>query len=566
MLVELKVQNFAIIENLSLTFEPGMNILSGETGAGKSILLKSLGLLMGEKAEPDVVRTGIDAAVIEGLFDLSERPDVIAVLDEMGLEVSEDTLVVRRLISAQGKGKVYLNGALSPLSSLRAIVAPLITLAGRHAPLIEMTGQHDNRDLQSKSYHLEILDIYSGTWTLREEFEKGFARWREIAIEIQKLEDAARSRDQRLDFLRFQRDEIEALNPRVGEDEELSQRVARLRNSSRLIEFVSSSVEALYSNDDAVMVGLHQVLSRGGELASVDPELAHRLKSLSEAKALLEDAVFELREYGRKLDAQPEELNQLEERLSAIRKLQKKYGNSLDDVLRVQREISEELTALESVEENLDRLREERNELARDLGKMAKDLHMRRGNGAKLLESSVNDELEDLNMKGVRLSVHMDWLEEMSSLGQSDVEFRIQTSKKDEAKPLAKIASGGELSRILLALKRVIGASDRPRTYLFDEVDTGVSGETAEKVGKKLKAIAKGQQLICVTHLPQVACFADQHYLIEKSPQRGGGIRMSVTRIQADERVREIARLISGEKISATSLQHARQLLKEVRS
>ncbi|MBX3021737.1 MAG: DNA repair protein RecN [Bdellovibrionales bacterium] len=562
MLIELKVKNFAIIENLELSFGEGLNILSGETGAGKSILLKSLSLLMGEKGEADVVRSGVDHAVIEGYFDLSKRPDVLSALEEMGLDITDETLVVRRIVSAQGKGKVYLNGALSPLSSLRNIVAPLITLTGRQTPLIEMTGQHDNRHLQSRAYHLEILDMYAGTWTLRVEFEKQFQRLRELDSEIERLQEADRSREQRLDFLKYQRDEIEALGLRPGEEEELQARVSRMRNSTRLIEFVSASVDSLYANDDAVMVGLHQVLQRGGELASVDPELAARLKPLGEAKALLEDAVLELREYGRKLDADPEELNQMEERLSSLRKLQKKFGQSVEDILKAHREMVEEISTLEKYEETLRGLDEERKQLSRSLNKRARELHERRSGGAELLDKGVNDELLDLNMKGVVFSVAVQWAEELTSTGQSAVEFMIQASKKDEPKPMAKIASGGELSRILLALKRVVGSSDRPRTYLFDEVDTGVSGQTAEKVGKKLKAISKGQQLICVTHLPQVASFADQHFLIEKT-QRGGGMRMSVVGLTKDQRVKEIARLISGEKISQTSLEHARQLLAE---
>ena len=563
MLIELKVKNFAIIENLSLAFGSGLNILSGETGAGKSILLKSLSLMMGEKAEPDIVRSGVEHAVIEGYFDLADRPDVVKALEEMGLETSDDTLVVRRVVSASGKGKVYLNDALSPLSSLRAIVAPLITLTGRQTPLIEMTGQHDNRHLQSRSYHLEILDMYAGTWTLRVEFEKQFERLSELAVEIARLEEADRSREQRLDFLKYQRDEIEALGLKLGEEEDLDARVSRARNSSRLIEFVSASVEALYSADDAVMVGLHQVLQRGSELAAVDPDLNARLKPLGEAKALLEDAILELREYGRKLDANPEELNQMEERLSSLRKLQKKFGQSVEEILKAHRDFVDEITALEGHEESLRTLEEERRSLNKSLAKLAKELHERRANGAHLLEKGVNEELLDLNMKGVVFSVGVKWQEQMISSGQSDVEFMIQASKKDEPKAMAKIASGGELSRILLALKRVVGSSDRPRTYLFDEVDTGVSGQTAEKVGKKLKAISKGQQLICVTHLPQVASFADQHFLIEKTPQKGGGMRMTVVELAKEDRVKEIARLISGEKISHTSMEHARQLIAE---
>lgn len=563
MLIELKVQNFAIIENLSITFGKGLNILSGETGAGKSILLRSLSLLMGDKADADVVRTGIETAVIEGYFDLTERPDVLKIMEDMGLETSDQTLVVRRMISAQGKGKVYLNGSLGPLSSLKNIVAPLITLTGRQTPLIEMTGQHDNRHLQAKTYHLEILDLYAGTNTLRGEFEKQYHLIKKLDQEITRLEDATRMRDQRLDFLKFQRGEIEALNLQPGEVGELEHRVSRMRNSAKLIEFVGQSVDSLYSSDDSVMARLHHVLQRGHELSAVDPELNAKLEALSQAKALFEDGIFELREYGKKLDADPEELNRSEERLSGLRKLQKKFGEGAEDIFNALREIVKEIDQLESTHENLRQLNSERSRLVKTLALVARELHERRRKGGHLLEKGVNLELQDLNMKGVTFGVRVVHLSEYGPSGQSDVEFMIQASKKDEPRPLAKVASGGELSRILLALKRVVGTSDQPRTYLFDEVDTGVSGQTAEKVGKKLKSIARGQQLICVTHLPQVACFADQHYLIDKSAGKGGGIRMNVVQLSKIERVQEIARLISGEKISQTSIEHARQLIAE---
>jgi DNA repair protein RecN (Recombination protein N) len=559
-LIELKVKNFAIIENLSLTFKPGLNILSGETGAGKSILLKSLSLMMGEKADVDTIRAGVDSAIIEGYFDLSDRPDVVASMEDMGLECPDETLVVRRIISAQGKGKVYLNGALSPLTSLRAVVAPLITLTGRQTPLIEMTGQHDNRHLQSKAYHLEILDLFAGTWKLRAEFEKGFDRLSEIRDEMKRLEEAARSREQRLDFLTYQRDEITALNLKPGEEAELEAQVARMRHSTRLIDFAAESVDSLYASDTAALVVLHHVLQRAGELSTLDPSLTDKLKPLQEAKALLEDATFELREYGRQLEADPQQLAEMEERLSSLRKLQKKFGRGVDDILRSLAEINVEIETLEMSDETLKILALEQTTLTKTLTAQAKDLHKRRVAGGELLEKGVNDELSDLNMKGVTFGVQAGQLEQFNSSGLSDIEFMIQSSKKDEPKPIAKIASGGELSRILLALKRIVGSSDRPRTYLFDEVDTGVSGQTAEKVGKKLKAISKGQQLICVTHLPQVACFADQHFLIDKSAVRGH-TKMSVVELGKDERVREIARLISGEKITHTSLEHARELL-----
>ena len=325
----------------------------------------------------------------------------------MGVEASDQTLVVRRIVSTKSKGKVYLNGSLSPLSALRNIVAPLITLTGRQTPLIEMTGQHDNRNLQSKPYNLEVLDQYSGAWLQRLEFEKQYLRWREMQQEIVKLEEAARSREQRLDFLRFQRDEIESLGLIAGEEGDLETKVSRMRNSTRLIEYVSQSVESLYSGDQAVMAALHTVLQRGAELSSVAPELAKKLEPMMQAKTLLEDSVFEMREYGRKLQADPEEMNRLEERLSGLRKLQKKFGESVEGILTAHASMITEIDSLERFDETLKHLNDEIVRQERTLQKLAQGLHERRRNGASLLEKGVNDELNDLYMKGVVFSLSL---------------------------------------------------------------------------------------------------------------------------------------------------------------
>lgn len=560
MLLELKVSNFAIINHLEVSFQKGLNILSGETGAGKSVVLKSLALLMGDKADSETVRHGADQATVEGLFDLEHREDVLARLTEMGIATDENTLVVQRVVTTQGKSKVYLNGHLSALQSLRDVVAPLITVTGHGAPLIEMTGQHDNRHLQSRGYHLDLLDHYSGALKVRQTYSTKFERLRQVSEEIVNLETESRTRTQRLDFLIYQRDEIKALGLSPGEEDQLESQVQRLKHASRLAEFSGEAQGVLYADEEAVTVRLHQLLNRAAELSSADPGLAKRFEPLQQAKSLIEDVVYDLRDYGRSLSAEPEELNQAEERLSQLRRLQKKFGATVTEILQQLEEIQAEIGRLESSDSNLEKLATEKVQLERELLVLAKDLHQRRENAALLLAKTLNDELADLNMKGVKFGVSLVVTSALGPTGHTDAEFTIQASKKDEPRALAKFASGGELSRILLALKRVVGHSDLPRTYLFDEVDTGVSGETAEKVGRKLKSISKGQQVVCVTHLPQVAAFADQHYVIEKGSGKSG-VELKIVRLNKTDRVREIARLVSGEKISTTSLNHARQLL-----
>ncbi|KHD89227.1 MAG: DNA repair protein [Bdellovibrio sp. ArHS] len=561
MLLELKVSNFAIIENLHITFKEGLNILSGETGAGKSVLLKSLSLLMGGKASSDTIRTGAAQATIEGSFDISKRADIIENLKSMGIEVDEDILIVRRVLSAGDKSKVYLNGSLNTLNSLRDIVAPLVELAGHSAPLIEMTGQHENRNLMSKAYHLDLLDQYAGTWDKRLLFTEKYNRYHAIFAEIKKLESDAKQKAQRLDFLIYQRDEIANLDLSPGEDMELEVEVKKLKNSSRIGSFVDQAEEALYTDDDSAISRLNAILKKGLELAGVDPQIGAKLENLEQAKALIDETVYELRQYASKIDADPQRLEEAEGRLSDLRKLQKKYGSTVDDILKALMDMEIEISNLQNSESKVESLKKEASVILKELEALGGDLHKRRMKGADLLAESVNAELLDLNMKGVTFHVQVEKMD-LSSTGISDVEFLSQTSAKDVKRPLAKFASGGELSRILLSLKRVVGSTNQPRTYLFDEVDTGVSGETAEKVGKKLKTIAKGQQVICVTHLPQVAAFGDIHFFIQKSPQKGS-VAMLVSELKTKDRVQEIARLISGEKISKTSVAHAEQLLAE---
>lgn len=562
MLIEIKVNHFAIIENLHLLFKEGFNVISGETGSGKSVLLKSLSLLMGNKGTSDIIRTGHSQATVEGSFDISSRPDIKEKLESFGIETDEDILVVRRVISAD-KSKVYLNGQMSSLNSLRDLVSPLVEVTGPASPLIELTGQHENKNLLSSAYHLDLLDRYSGVWELRNQFISFYSRLKDIESKLEDLNENGRNHAQRLDYLEYQRDEISSLELQPGEDEVLEAQIKKLKNMSRIIQFVSSAEATLDQDDDSALSRIKSLLKKGNELSSLDPEMGTKLCQLESAKELIEDVLFSLRTHINKMDADAENLEKQEAKLNDLRKLQKKYGPSLEDILQSLVKIEDEISLLQNSEKRKADLEKQRDEIKKEMNKIAMDLNKKRSQGALTLQDLVNEELEDLNMKGVIFSVQIQLKDHFNSLGLNHVEFMSQTSAKDIAKPLAKYASGGELSRILLSLKKVVGKSDYPRTYLFDEVDTGVSGETAEKVGRKLNSIAQGQQVICVTHLPQVAAFGDHHFLIQKSLQNET-IQMTVKELNAKDRVREIARLISGEKITKTSMAHAQELLKHL--
>ncbi|MCX7978064.1 MAG: AAA family ATPase, partial [Bdellovibrionaceae bacterium] len=453
MLRELKVKNFAIIDEVHLEFKEGLNILSGETGAGKSVLLKSLALLMGAKASADTIRSGSEQATIEGVFDISARPDVKDRLTSMGIETEEDMLVVRRIVSAGDKSRIFLNGQASTLNSLRDIVSPLIEVTGHATPLIEMTGQHENRNLMHKAYHLDLLDKYAGTWEKRLLYEKDWSQLQQIESEIQNLRSSSKMNAQRLDFLIYQRDEIANLDLKPGEDVELEQNIRALKGSAKLAQFVDLAEAALYSDDDSALARIDGILKKSPEISSIDPGLVTKLEPLKNAKTLIEDTLFELRRHIANRDQDHSRLEELESRLSAIRKLQKKFGPTTDEILKSLLEIEIEIGQLQNQDSRIASLEAEAAALRLRMTKSAKDMHKKRAEQALRLIKDVNAELSDLNMKGVTFHVAVQELSELGPTGVSDIEFQTKTSPQDPPRPLAKVASGGELSRILLSLK-----------------------------------------------------------------------------------------------------------------
>jgi len=560
MLTELNVNQFAIIEKLNIQFKQGLNIISGETGAGKSVLLRSLALLMGAKASSEFIRTGSTQAQIEGRFDLMLRPDILARLETLDIPMTDHELIVRRIIGPGDKNKVYLNGCLSTVSVLRDIVAPLIEVAGKNAPLIELTGQHENKHLLSKSYHLDLLDQFAKSWPLRTQYESTWTEYSKNEDLIRNLEVKSQMGLQRLDFLIFQRDEIKHCPLKLGEDTELELKVKKLKNKQRLSQYLSSTLSAIDEDNDSIILRLQKIIQRGLEFSSFDEQLADKLKSLEQALNLIQDSHFELNKSLEELNNDDEDAESLESKLSQWRKLQKKYGAHLEDIQNSLHKIETEIAEIQNSETLIQSLKKKQTELMHQILSEGQKLHGLRQSAIHDLIQKVNEHLKDLNMKGVIFDIQLIALDSPHATGMTEVEFLSQTSPQDPPRPLTKVASGGELSRILLSLKCVLGTSTFPRTYLFDEVDTGVSGVTADKVARKLHQISSGQQVICVTHLPQVAAFGDHHFCIQKSPT-GKSVHMEICLLEGNNRVREIARLISGEKITTTSLAHAKELL-----
>ncbi len=562
MLVELKVSNFAIIDQIQLEFGPNLNVISGETGAGKSVIVRALGLLMGAKSQTDDVREGLDQSIVEGHFDLTKRDDILGSLKEFGITSSEDELLVRRIISRDGKNRVYINGHLSTLADLKNIVAPLVEVTGRNTPLIEVTSQNENKNLLSPQYHLDMLDQFCKTWELRQKVGGLYSRCLEIEGLIEDLQNSSRDRSQRVDFIKFQIEEISHLELDEEKDVDLEDRLKILKNQSSLTQFYQNSIEALEGDGASALAILDKVLKSALSLKHKPESIQKIIDTLGSAKQQISEAAFELNQLASQ-SFDGDELEKMESRLSDLRRLQKKFGPSVTDILAAFDQMKKELDALENSDEKIAQLEIEKMAITTQLSPLLQKLSQQRHKGATKLTERVNSELTELNMKGVLFSIQIETAP-VNSTGQDHVVFAIQNGSRGESRPLQKSASGGELSRILLSLKIAVGEIDSPRTYLFDEVDTGVSGPTAQKVGKKLKEIASGQQVVCITHLPQVASFADQHYFISKKSVKGH-MNMTAVRLDGKEKIEEIARLISGEKLSATSLAHAKQLLLDAR-
>lgn len=559
MLVELRVKDFAIIDQIQLEFGAGLNIISGETGAGKSVIVRSLSLLMGAKSQSDDLRKGARQAIVEGNFEIHDRPDIIESLQEFGISHEDSELVVRRIMAKDGKNRVYINGHLSTLTDLKNIIAPLVEVTGKATPLIEMTGQHDNKNLLSAAYHLDMLDQFCQSWDLRAKIHQFITQIREIDEQIESLKSSSMDRSQRLDFIKYQIDEIESLSLDFEKDQQIEQKIKSLRGQHYLSDFYLKAQDILDGDNVSVNSMLSRLLQEARSLKTSTEALDQVMDLIEDAQKLIQEASYQISTSTPDEDNE-QELDELESRLSSIRKLQKKFGKDISDIQTAFEDMKKELYDLENTEEQIAQLNLKKKALQTEMQPILKKLTQTRQKGATQLAQNVNKQLSELNMKGVIFDIEIEALEKPNITGSDHVAFTIRNGAKGEPRPIHKTASGGELSRILLSLKVAIGNIDLPRSYLFDEVDTGVSGLTAEKVGKKLKGIAKGQQVICITHLPQVASFGDQHYFISKQDVKGSMV-MKASPLTGKARVQEIARLISGEKINKTSLDHAQHLL-----
>ena len=569
MLSEIDVRNYALIERLSLRFGNGFNVLTGETGAGKSLVIDCVGLVIGGRASSESVRAGCDSAVVEAVFNISDVPDVEALLLEQGIDPEPDgTLIVTREVSRQGRSRCRLNGRIVTLTALSAI--------GER--LVDIYGQHEYQSLARPSRHIGLLDAFGGARLeqVRDSVRQLYEEWRECEEELAELRQHARERAQRADLLAFQVNEIESANLEPGEDVHLVAEQTVLANAESLYDAVVRAYSLIYESSYPDIASARDMLGEALEELDNASRIDGTLTSLAESLSALCDHTTEisraLREYRDSIEFDPERLAEVEERLSAISRLKRKYGDSLADVIEHGQLAREELESMTGAGRRVDELEGRSAALSEELGNCASKLSAMRCEIAAELEKEVSRELRDLSMPHAVFKVDVGRKRDGHEIvvdgtpvvigpdGFDDVEFLFSANPGEEPRPLARIASGGEMSRVMLAIKSVLAVADAMPTMVFDEVDAGIGGEAAIAVASKLANIGKVRQVLAVTHLPQIAAVADNHYAVSKL-ERSGRTEVTVEKLDIEERVTEVARMLAGEAPSSVTVAHAREML-----
>src|SRR5450432_706798 len=590
-LIEMRLENYAVIDNLAVEFGPGLNLLTGETGAGKSILVDALALLLGDKASSDVIRKGAERAVVAAVFEAeaaAEKP-LAKILEANGLDESDDgSLILRREIAAGGKGRVFVNNQPATVAVLRLLAPHLATIHAQNESILNFDGPA----------RLALLDSFAGIQ--QNSVEAAFAAWKEIRNRIEELQHGEQDRLRLVDLWIFQKRAIEEARLQSGEDDELEGEKRVLANAEKIYNAAMNAFDLLYEGNGSTASSLRAAQKQVEELVSYEPKFQEALAALETARISVEDVGATLRDYAGGIHASPEHLAQVEDRLALLDRLKRKYGPTLEEAIAFGADVSRKLSAVENKDEILQGLRKELAQAAAEYLRVARLLSKKRADAARKLEKLVEAEINDLAMKSA-FRIEMATSEEegnWSAAGIDSVVYMISTNPGEPLRQLEHIASGGELSRVMLALKTSVEAGVDPtlrkkregldsagaksptlrqaqgglsrkgrekwgtqRTLVFDEIDTGIGGRAAEAVGKKLKGLARAHQVLCVTHLPQIATFGDQHYVIEKR-ESGGRTRTGIRAVTGEERTEEVARMLSGAKLTETSRKHAEQMIK----
>ena len=554
MIKELHISNFAIIDAVDLAFHQGFHVFTGETGAGKSIIVDALGLLSGGRAAADVIRTGCDDAVVEARLEPPDHAAAEQRLRSLGIEpLPEPAVLLRRVIARGDRNRVSVNGQLATVSQLAQVCAGLINIHG----------QHDHYTLFSPSEQLELLDRYASLQSLRGRYQVLYRRYQAVQEERVRVDASHRESVQRSELLEYQRQELDGAGLRVGEEESLGEEATRLRHAAQLTDAAETSYRLLYEDEPAVLSQLAALQKLAARIAQIDPTMEPATAMLESISIQCKEVAQMMRDYKGRMADDPARLTAIDDRLALIGRLKKKYGcATIAEVLSRLTAIRGELEGVHHQGERVAALTAELEELSEQLRASAQELSSARRKGAQQFQRRVQQELAPLKMEQARCVLQCTPLGEphYRDDGWDEVEFLVAANQGEEPKPLRKVASGGELSRLMLAIMTVLGQADRVPTLIFDEVDAGIGGAVAELVGRRLKALSKGRQLFCITHLPQIAAFADHHYMVEKAAKKGRTVT-TVRLLDRKEQVAELARMVGGTSVTTATRRHAEELL-----
>ena len=554
MLQLLSISNIALIDDLRVEFDGALNLLTGETGSGKSIIVDALGVLIGGRFTSELLKSGAERGSIEGLFSVSPNPQLETLLENSGLQ-NGDELIVRRELSATGRNKIFINNQLATQTLLRDL-RPF---------LVDIHGQGEQQTLFDPDTHLELLDSFAGHGALRGEVAEAYERLSGLQRELATLRKDSAEKFQLVDTLQFQIEELERAQLSLGEDERLEEERRRLSNVEKLTTLCQSSYSRIYEDDDAALARLRLTLKDVEELSEFDSGFRDYVEGLESARAVLEDLSFALRDFADKLEFSPARLATIEDRLAELSRLKRKYGGSIETALEHLAQAQDRLRQIETSDEREQQLTAELQSAQQRYLQSARKLHKQRLKAATLLEKDIEEGTAEVAMENARFQVHVSTddtdAERIGPTGIDRVEFYFSANVGEEVKPLARVASGGEASRLMLVLKTVSNASEFPRTIVFDEIDAGIGGRVSEAVGIKLKKLSQTNQVLCVTHQPQIARFADNHLVVQKEAL-DGRTSVSVNKLDRAGRVEELARMLTGAEITDSARRHARELLK----
>ncbi|KMK77003.1 DNA repair protein RecN [Alkalihalobacillus pseudalcaliphilus] len=553
MLEELTIKNFAIIDQISISFEKGLTVLTGETGAGKSIIIDAIGLLLGGRGSVEYVRYGESRAEIEGLFIVTKNHPVIAKAQELGIEVEEEMMILRRDLTNQGKSICRVNGKLVTLGILREI----------GQTLVDIYGQHEHQTLMQPEFHLHMVDSYAKTD--KEEYQRIFREAKGLQKRLQQFTQNEQEIAQKIDLYQYQLNEIEGAQLQPNEDVTLSEERYKLANSEKLYSHLQDGYQNLYGEGKGLDF-ISNALSNLETAATIDKDLGSLLEQMSSSFYLLEEATFHFRDQLEAIDFDPERLTMIESRLNELQQLKRKYGQSVEEILEYAAKIEEELHSMVHKDEQIDKLQNKLESLWLDVKVEAHAITEQRERAAKELIDAIHQQLKELYMEKTKFEIRISEKqgqvehERFNLEGKDDVEFFISTNQGEPLKPLTKVASGGEISRIMLAIKTIFSSNQGLTSVIFDEVDTGVSGRVAQAIAEKIHTVSVGSQVLCITHLPQVAAMADTHLYISKH-EWNERVHTKVKALNKNEKTNEIARMISGVEVTDLTRKHAEELL-----